>query len=50
MSENQGLNRPIWLAESTHAELVEKLLVGLREVTDPELGLNIIQLGIGPQR
>ncbi len=46
MSEKQALNRPNWLAESTHPELAEQLLVGLREVTDPELGLNIIQLGL----
>jgi metal-sulfur cluster biosynthetic enzyme len=46
MSENPGLNRPIWQAENTHPELAEQLLVGLREITDPELGLNIIQLGL----
>jgi metal-sulfur cluster biosynthetic enzyme len=46
MSENPGLNRPIWQAENTHPELADQLLVGLREVTDPELGLNIIQLGL----
>jgi metal-sulfur cluster biosynthetic enzyme len=39
-------NRPIWQAESTHPEICEKLREGLKEVVDPELGLNIIQLGL----
>ncbi len=41
-----GTNRPIWLAETTHPELAEKLKVGLSEIVDPEIGFNIIQLGL----
>jgi metal-sulfur cluster biosynthetic enzyme len=42
--ENQ--NRPMWQIDSTHPELVEPLTDGLREIVDPEIGLNIIQLGL----
>ena len=45
MSESEN-NNLIWQAESTHPELAEKLRQSLREVFDPELGLNIIQLGL----
>lgn len=46
MSQQPGNNQPVWQSESTHPELSEKLRAGLREVVDPELGLNIIQLGL----
>jgi metal-sulfur cluster biosynthetic enzyme len=36
----------IWQAESTHPEKMEPLREGLREVVDPEIGLNIIELGL----
>ncbi|MCJ7566114.1 MAG: iron-sulfur cluster assembly protein [Anaerolineales bacterium] len=36
----------IWEADSTHSELAETLRNRLREVMDPELGLNIIELGL----
>ena len=45
MSE-ENKNRPIWQIESTHPEIVEPLMEGLREIVDPEIGLNIIQLGL----
>lgn len=41
-----GTNRPAWELESTHPELVDGLRDALAEVIDPELGLNIIQLGL----
>ena len=46
MSETPGTNRPIWLIETTHPELSEKLKKGLEEIIDPEIGFNIIQLGL----
>lgn len=46
MSEAPGTNRPAWKAETTHPDLAEKLKEGLKEVIDPELGLNVIQLGL----
>lgn len=45
MSE-ENKNRPAWQIDSTHPELVETLTDGLREIVDPEINLNIIQLGL----
>jgi metal-sulfur cluster biosynthetic enzyme len=41
--ENQTL---IWQAEMTHPQLAEEAKESLREVVDPEIGLNIIELGL----
>jgi len=46
MRGTPGTNRPEWDAEKTNPELVKKLKDGLREVMDPELGLDVIQLGL----
>lgn len=37
---------PVWTIESTHPELAKLAEAGLREVIDPEIGLNIIELGL----
>lgn len=36
----------IWQAESTHPELASQLRTSLKEVVDPEIGLDIIDLGL----
>lgn len=36
----------IWQVESTHPELADPLKEVLRQIVDPELGLNIIELGL----
>ncbi len=41
-----GTNRPVWEAEKTHPELSDLLKKGFSEITDPEIGYNIIQLGL----
>lgn len=41
-----GTNRPKWEVEDTHPELVEDLKKALRTVVDPELGIDIIALGL----
>lgn len=38
--------RPVWQVESIDTELRDQLEESLRGVIDPELGLNIIQLGL----
>ena len=47
MTTDEGSQgKVIWQAESTHPELTETLRQALREVIDPEIGLNIIELGL----
>lgn len=46
MSEQENVPNPIWVADSTHPELAERIRQSLREVVDPELGLSIIELGL----
>ena len=41
-----GTNRPVWEAEAAYPELCDQLRKGFSEITDPEIGLNIIQLGL----
>jgi metal-sulfur cluster biosynthetic enzyme len=39
-------SNPTWQAESSHPELIEPFKEKMREVVDPEIGLNIIELGL----
>jgi metal-sulfur cluster biosynthetic enzyme len=39
-------NQVIWQMESTHPNMVDSLKESLRQVVDPEIGLNIIELGL----
>jgi metal-sulfur cluster biosynthetic enzyme len=47
MSENES-KQIIWSIHDTHPELVEPVREKLAEVVDPEIGMNIIQLGLVP--
>ena len=43
----EGKNsKVIWQADSTHPDLTANLREKLREIVDPEIGLNIIELGL----
>jgi metal-sulfur cluster biosynthetic enzyme len=46
MAGEQNGSPAIWVADSTHPQEAAKLREGLRSVQDPELGLNIIELGL----
>lgn len=43
---NEDRSQVTWQAESTHPDLVEPFKEAMREVIDPEIGLNIIELGL----
>ena len=45
-SKDDSPSKVVWTAESTHPQLIEKLTKELREVVDPEIGLDIIELGL----
>ncbi|GER80408.1 MAG: iron-sulfur cluster assembly protein [Anaerolineales bacterium] len=46
MSENNEVNQIQWTIHTTHPEKVEAARAALSEVIDPEIGMNIIQLGL----
>jgi len=46
MTDEPSVNRPVWEIESTHPVMVEPFKEAMREIIDPEIGLNIIQLGL----
>jgi metal-sulfur cluster biosynthetic enzyme len=46
MESNKPSLFPVWQAEDSFPDLCNSLREGLKEVLDPELGLNIIQLGL----
>lgn len=45
MSEEKS-SKIIWQADSTHPEVADRLREALREIVDPEIGLNVIELGL----
>ncbi len=46
MSDQNTSRKTIWEAENTHPELAEALKQELRRVVDPEIGMDIITLGL----
>ncbi len=47
MTDNEApLNQVVWDIHETHPDLVPVLRAKLAEVVDPEIGLNVIQLGL----
>jgi metal-sulfur cluster biosynthetic enzyme len=46
MKQQPGTNRPDWKADKIDQEASQKLKEALKTVVDPELGLDVIQLGL----
>jgi len=46
MEEKNKLNYPLWIIEETHADKVEEIRNAFRQVRDPEIGMDLIQLGL----
>ncbi len=46
MTEENALNVVTWKVHETHPEYVEPLRTELSKVVDPEIGMNVIQLGL----
>lgn len=46
MTEENTLNAVTWKIHETHPELVEPMRAELAKVVDPEIGMNVIQLGL----
>ena len=44
--EEDNQNKPVWDIESTNPELLEPLTEELKKVMDPEIGLNVLELGL----
>lgn len=44
--EQAPRNRPAWGCEQTHPQLASQIQEKLREVVDPEIGMDMIQLGL----
>jgi metal-sulfur cluster biosynthetic enzyme len=43
---DQNNQKVSWTAEHTHPELMEPLREALKKVVDPEIGLNVVELGL----
>jgi metal-sulfur cluster biosynthetic enzyme len=41
-----GMNRPRWDLETSHPDIFEPVKAKLREVIDPEIGLDVVALGL----
>lgn len=46
MAESEAAPRTIWEIESTDPKMAEDVKAGLRQVVDPEIGLNVVELGL----
>ena len=46
MAETESVPRTIWEIDSLEPKAAESVREALRQVVDPEIGLNVIELGL----
>jgi metal-sulfur cluster biosynthetic enzyme len=46
MTEENAKNQPSWQAQLSNPELMDDFIKSMKEIVDPEIGLDIIQLGL----
>jgi metal-sulfur cluster biosynthetic enzyme len=46
MAESEGVSRTVWEIDSLEPKAAEEIREALRQVVDPEIGLNVIELGL----
>ena len=46
MEKEKAPNYPVWDANTSHPEKIDELRNAFRQVRDPEIGMDIIQLGL----
>ena len=46
MDEEKKLNYPHWDVDDTHSDMIEEIRNAFRQVRDPEIGMDLIQLGL----
>jgi metal-sulfur cluster biosynthetic enzyme len=44
--DEEKYNKPVWDIEGTNPELMEPLTEELKKVMDPEIGFNVLELGL----
>ena len=46
MKDNKNISYPHWDVIETHADKIDKIMNAFRQIRDPEIGMDLIQLGL----